>query len=211
MEYRCKRIETNLIVDGNLEKPEWKSAEAVELAGTLTGERLQRNTSVKLLWSNDFLYAGFTCEDDYVCATMTGYNDKLYEEDVVEIFIDDDRDMKTYIEIEVNPLNAVLHYDIHNNLEKGILQFARVQEVVRSAVKRDEGTKSFTVELGIPFTEFINAENSPPIDGDRWFLNLYRIDRAEDGLVEYSAWSPTGELRFHIPQKFGELIFDINL
>lgn len=208
MEYRCCKIDKNLTVDGNLEKPEWKKADAVMLADTVTGGRPIRSTELKLLWSSEFLYAAFRCEDDYVYATMTGYNDKLYEEDVVEIFIDDDRDRKTYIEIEVNPLNAVLHYYIQNSPGMEFLQFARVNKAVRSAVLREEGDKAFSVELAIPFTEFVTAKNSPPAKGDRWLMNLYRIDRAKNGAVEYSAWSPTGEAKFHIPQKFGELIFD---
>lgn len=207
MEYRCRRIESNLTIDGDLGKPEWKAAEAVALKHNATGGSIKLNTSVKLLWNNDFLYVGFNCQDDYVCATMTEYNDKLYEEDVVEIFIDDDRDLKTYVEVEVNPLNAVLHYNIQNNLNKGILQFARVQKVVHSAVVRDEGNKAFTVELTIPLTEFITAKNNPPIKGDRWLMNLYRIDRAKDGTDEHSAWSPT-DSNYHVPQRFGELIFE---
>lgn len=43
---------------------------------------------------------------------MKNYNDLLYLEEVVEVFIDDNEDLKTYMEIEVNPLNALLHYVI---------------------------------------------------------------------------------------------------
>lgn len=207
MEYGCVKIDKNLVVDGDLQKPEWKAAEAVALVDTVTGAGVKRKTAVKLLWSGEFLYAGFDCEDDYTCATMTGYNDRLYEEDVVEIFIDDDRDLKTYAEVEVNPLNAVLHYYIHNDLNGRIVQYARVEKTVRSAVIRDGANRGFTVELAIPFSEFVTARNSPPAKGDRWLFNLYRIDRPETGDVEYSAWSPTGLARFHMPESFGELVF----
>lgn len=206
MEYGCLKIDKNLVIDGDLEKPEWKRAEAVALVDTSTGGAVKRKTSVKLLWNDDFLYTAFDCEDDYTCATMTGYNDRLYEEDVVEIFIDDDRDLKTYVEIEVNPLNAVLHYFIQNDLAGRLVSFARIEKTVRSAVLRDEA-KGFAVELAVPFSEFVTAPNRPPVRGDRWLINLYRIDRPETGDVEHSAWSPTGLPRFHVPQSFGELVF----
>jgi hypothetical protein len=37
-------------------------------------------------------------------------------------------------------------------------------------------------------------------------MNLYRIDRVPR-LDEHSAWSPTGVLNYHRPEKFGELLF----
>ena len=36
--------------------------------------------------------------------------------------------------------------------------------------------------------------------------NCYRIDRAHDN-DEYSAWSPTGEIQFHMPNRFGYVVF----
>jgi hypothetical protein len=68
--------------------------------------------------------------------------------------------------------------------------------------------KAFYVELAIPLTEFITSKNVPPQKGDRWLFNLYRIDRGKNGQDEYSAWMPTGEINFHMPQKFGELVFE---
>jgi hypothetical protein len=207
-EYKCRKVNTSLIIDGNLDKPEWKLANTVELVDTVTGSKPRLNTSVKLLWNSEFLYAGFCCEDDYLCATMTGYNEKIYEEDVVELFIDDDKDMKTYIEIEVNPLNTVLHYCVHNSLNRKILGFARVEKIINSAVTFDEEKSLLTVEIAIPFTEFVTAGNNSPNEGDRWGINIFRIDRAKEGLDEYTAWAPTKEINFHIPEKFGELVFE---
>ena len=44
-----------------------------------------------------------------------------------------------------------------------------------------------------------------PDHGDRWRANFYRIDRAHDA-DEYSAWSPTGEIQFHMPNRFGYVV-----
>ncbi len=38
-------------------------------------------------------------------------------------------------------------------------------------------------------------------------MNLYRIDRPLDGSDEYTAWQPTGKINYHMPEKFGTLVF----
>ncbi|MDF2985677.1 MAG: hypothetical protein K0R50_1187 [Eubacterium sp.] len=208
MKYICRKIPNDLDINGNLNKPEWQKAMEVKLLDNITGHASKLDTYARLLWNNDYLYAGFQCRYETLCATMTEYNDKLYNEDVVELFIDDDRDSRTYIEIEVNPLNAVLHYCIHNDLQGKTLTFARTEKVINSSVICDEENKTFSVELAIPLNEFSSTENMPPQNKDRWHFNLYRIDRMLNGLVEYSALSPTYKANFHIPSAFVELEFE---
>lgn len=208
MEYKCKRIEHNLMIDGNLKKKEWEKAENLRLVDTVSGEAVSYETNVKLLWNDNFLYAGFQCEEDHVFATMTNFNDLLYEEDVVELFLDDDKDRKTYIEIEVNPLNAVLHYEIHNDLKGRTVPFARIENNIASAIVYNQEEKSLSVEFAIPLTEFVTAKNIPPQKGDSWYFNAYRINHISNGHVEYYAGAKTGIVNFHKPECFGELIFD---
>ncbi|GLC30881.1 carbohydrate-binding family 9-like protein [Clostridium omnivorum] len=205
--YNCRIIDHDINIDGLLDKEEWKQGEAVKLTETVTGERSRLDTEVKVLCSNSYLYFSFNCSDDYVKASMTNYNDKLYEEDVVEVFIDDNSDLKTYVEIEVNPLNAVLHYFINNNLAGKVYGFGRIDQKVISAVTIDEKTKKWCTEIAVPLSEFVTAKNNPPLPGDRWLINFYRIDRGMDGKDEYSSWGNTGKINFHMPEKFGELVF----
>lgn len=206
-EYQCRQIEHELTVDGNLDKPEWQQAEWAALVNTVTGDPPKLQTKAKLLWSSRFLYAGFCCEDDHIEATMTGFNDKLYEEDVVELFITPDPVSKTYIEIEVNPLNALLHYFIANDGKGNVIGYARTEQTIQTAVGKDEKTGNWTAELAIPFRELVTAWHIPPQANDRWRFNLYRIDRRESAEPEYSAWSPTMKANFHVPDKFGQIVF----
>ena len=208
MIYYCKKIDYDLNLDGNVGEPKWELAEQVLLVDNSTGAKAQQATTAKLLWNDKNLYVCFSCVDTFINASMTGYNDRLYEEEVVEVFIDDNRDMKTYIEIEVNPLNALLHYSIHNNLKGDIIGYGRVDRNIKTAVLHDEVNGIWNVEIEIPFSEFVTAENIPPKKGDKWLINLYRIDRPKDKKVEYMSWSPTGKDNFHLPEKFGELVFD---
>lgn len=205
--YNCRIIDHDINIDGLLDKEEWKQVEAVKLTETVTGERPRLDTEVKVLCSSNYLYFSFSCNDDYVKASKTEYNDRLYEEDVVEVFIDDNMDLKTYVEIEVNPLNTVLHYFINNNLSGKIHGFAKIEQKVISAVRIDEKTQQWCTEIAVPLSEFVTARNNPPKAGDKWLINFYRIDRGVNGIDEYSSFCNTGKINFHMPEKFGELIF----
>jgi Carbohydrate family 9 binding domain-like len=205
--YLCKKINENIRIDGILAKPIWDVANEIELMETQYGGKPCQETVVKALWNEDYLYIGFRCNDDEISATMEGYNEPLYLEEVVEVFIDDNRDLKTYTELEVNPLNALLYYLIFNDIQGKFIQFARVNKTVETAVLRIEGSNVWSVEMALPFSEFVTAKNIPPVIGDSWLVNFYRIDRRKNGPDEYSAWSQTDELNFHKPEKFGELVF----
>lgn len=207
--YSCKKLNEDFKVDGNINKAQWNGIEELLLGDRKSGETPKQGTKAKIAWTDNFLYVSYHCEDDYIFATMTGYNDKIYEEEVVEIFIDDDSDLKTYIEIEVNPLNALLHYCVHNCLKGRILTFARTEKTIETAVYRDDEKGFWDVEIAIPFNEFYTAPNIPPKPGDKWLMNLYRIDKHKGGGGEYTSWSPIGDSKsFHTPKCFGELVFE---
>lgn len=206
--YLCKRINNKSKINGDFNKVEWSGINTIILCDNTLGEIPKLRTFVKVAYDDDFLYVIFKCEDDYKKALKTKYNDKLYEEDVVEIFIDDNNDLKTYIEIEVNPLNTILHYSINNNLKGNILGYARVEEKINSAIINDGQNGDWSVEIAVPFSEFATPINNPPKVGDKWHMNLYRIDRGQDSTDEYSAWCPTGKTDFHRPEYFGKLVFD---
>ncbi|WP_435788699.1 carbohydrate-binding family 9-like protein [Clostridium sp.] len=209
-QYYCRKTQANIEIDGNLNKEPWKKAEVDFLVETQNASEANLKSEFKSLWNENFIYISFKCQDNYIKATMTEYNDKLYEEDVVEVFIDDNKDLKTYLEIEVNPLNAVLHYAINNNLKGRKFAFAKVDKTVETATIYYEDIQEWHTEIAIPMEEFTTAANNPPLPGDCWGINFYRIDRKEnkeDEEDEYSAWSATGKIDFHMPEKFGELTF----
>jgi hypothetical protein len=205
--YCCTKIKSDLEINGDIEKPEWKDALGVHLVETAEGTVPKQKTVAKMLWSDNYLYISYHCEDSFINATLTGYNDLLYDEEVVEAFIDDNSDLKTYIEINLNPLNALLHYSIFNNLKGYSSSYARVGKKIITAIRRNDEEGFWDAEIAVPLAEFITAPNIPPKDGDKWRINLYRIDRPKDGEDEYSAWSPTGKIAYHIPDKFGEITF----
>lgn len=203
----CKRMDEDLHIDGDVGKLPWQKAEWLTLTDTITGEAAVQATQVKTLWNDRWFYVAFACNDNDIRATMQNYNDLLYEEEVVEVFIDCNREQHTYVELEVNPLNALLHYYIHNDLKGNLTSYQRVNQTIQTAVRRDDGKNYWSAELAIPMKELFQATSNPPRIGDIWAINFYRIDRPQGKEPEFSAWSPTGKPNFHIPQKFGQLIF----
>jgi len=205
--YKCRKIIEDIKINGDISKKVWQQAQETTLVDTVTGDNARQKTSVWALWSDNYLYIAFQCADNFMNASMTEYNDLLYNEEVVEVFICCNNNKMNYTEIEINPLNSVLHYFVFNNLKGDNKSFARVNKVIESAVMKQDEEKIWSVEVKIPIAELILGENNHPKQGCEWKVNFYRIDRPEDGKDEYSAWSPTGIVNYHMPQCFGTMIF----
>lgn len=199
--YEIIRANQPLVLDGIIEKEFWKEAKEVSLSETLTGEAPKQATVAKLLYDDEYLYVGFVCVDDEIVAEMTEYNDCIYDEEVVEIFLSTGDDINQYTELEVSPINTLLHYYIRL-VDQAPRGYARVEKVVETAVQQRGNL--WSVEMRIPLKELTDKIVG---SGTVWKGNLYRIDRRETGDDEYSAWSPTKEIAFHRPQYFGEFVF----
>ncbi|MCZ6678420.1 MAG: carbohydrate-binding family 9-like protein [Candidatus Poribacteria bacterium] len=226
-QYDCIRIDGEIAIDGTLADAAWAVAHVVELAKTDTGTKPEQPTQVRLLWSNQYLYIGFLCHDRDVWGTVREHDGPLYNEEVVEVFLDPDGDLRTYIEIEVNPLNALFDAFVINGKDRGQgihilrdwdshdLQHAvSIDGVVKTSPPKERDPpvnppdRSWSCEIAIPFKDLLTAPNIPPKAGDVWRLNLYRIDRGKtEDADEYSAWSPTWKIDYHRPQYFGCLRF----
>ena len=63
---------------------------------------------VRLLWDEKWLYIRFTCTATEIYSPFTHHGDKLYQGDVVEVFLDPKGDAKQWMEIEVSPNNVTM-------------------------------------------------------------------------------------------------------
>lgn len=174
-------------------------------------------TTFRALWTQDALWLRFDVEDPSPWNTMTDRDDKIWEEEVVEIFIDPEGAGKRYTEYELNPANVICDLDIaYNNGIKGNIEWNH--EGIDSAVHKKPASGEFrggwTGILVLPWKGFQNFDPVkegraavPPKPGDTWRANLYRIERPggpseprKDGV--FAAWSPTGRSSFHYPPAF---------
>lgn len=194
-------------VDGRLDDDAWASAVVVQLRDAATGEEPRRATSVRLLWDDTSLFFGFNCDDDdpKPNATMNQRDANLWEEEVVEMFLSPTGELHTYAELEVNPLNTLFDAIILNNGKRTQVLRDWDMEKIRHAVSiRDDG---WSVEIALPFDEFYTAPRVPPLVGDTWRMNLYRIERSDPQKPELTAWSRTFAYNFHNASAFGILEF----
>ena len=162
----------------------------------------EQGTEVRIGHDGHSLRVLFVCEDLAPWASLTERGAPLYMEEVVEVFLDVDGDGLAYYELELNPNNAVLDVFVRRVRNGFRKDFRWRCEGLRTAVRMIEG--GWSGEFAIPF-ESVCAK--PPQPGARWRVNFTRIDRPKDRPRELSSWSPTGLDQFHIPERFGTVLF----
>ncbi|MEQ1859790.1 MAG: carbohydrate-binding family 9-like protein [Chthoniobacteraceae bacterium] len=172
------------------------------LLENLSGTAPEQGTGVCCAWDASALCVRFECVDREPWATITQRDGPLWEEEVVEVFLDPVGDGACYFEIEVNPLGTVLDLVLRRNRSGYRKDFAWDCEDLRVEVGHTPG--GWNAELVIPFASVV-AE--PPRVGSEWRVNFTRIDRPRDRERELSAWTPTRLATFHAPERFGVLRF----
>ena len=225
-EYTVKRTNTPPVIDGILDEKAWESAPATQyFVEQEHGDSVPHATRAKMLWDDDFLYIGFICEDTEIWSTYTDRDAHLWEEENVEIFGDPDGDEKNYFEMEFNPLGTIFDQKVDHSWLEGSnhedrswnLGGLQVAVFVKGTVNDASDTDTaWYCEVAIPFDSLdadILPSQSSPSPGDTWRLQLarYNRDRDRDGNVsgdpETSLWNMTGSPWFHVPERFGRIIF----
>lgn len=203
--YRCKQIPKRGQPDLNPKSVPWHLFESVPLVDTVTGRQPLEPTRVSACWDHEFLHIRFVCQDSYMISDYTERDDPLYDQDVVEIFIDELGAGKEYMEIEVSPNNVIFDARIQNDGDGHIVHSDRawdIEGLETEAVLSEADVRTY--DIRIPMRAF----RKPIVAGDCWRANFYRIDEQRGGEREYQAWSPTGAVNYHLSQTFGWLRFE---
>ena len=161
----------------------------------------------------------FDVYDEAPWHTMTRRDEHIWEEEVVEIFLDPDRTGANYYELEINPVNVICDLvvvkpwpELHSD---PAWDFAGIETRVMRYGGEHAGPDGWTATARLPWDGFRALPSRaalPPRPGDRWRFNLYRIKRPRGATrphddVINAAWSPTGEPSFHVPAAFRDLVF----
>ncbi len=209
--YHAPRRSSPITVDGRLDEPAWRSAPEAVLVDSLTGRPLRYPTTARILWDDANLYVGFACRDDDAWARPGRKNDDpIYEDEVVEIFVDPGGAGRDYAEIEVSPANV--RFDARfRSWRSDLAEAIRWESGARHSVQIErgpDGDRGWTVEMAIPL-ETLRGRAPLPRPGDRWRLNLYRLEtHNRAGWKEGGAFSPPLRGDFHSLDRFGWLVFD---
>jgi predicted TIM-barrel fold metal-dependent hydrolase len=199
---KAARIQRDFEPDGRFDEGEWRNVIPAHIERmTLDGSsRPQLSTTVRVLWSDQYLYLGYVCpftELSVFSPTQTSERIGLWENDVVETFIGTDPSKAArYTEYEWAPNGEGLDLRI-DAPEKDFPWSSKMEW----KVGLDEANKLWRVEIRIPMSA---VAAKPPTTGTRWRINFYRHDKANRA---HLAWNPTFSRTFHTPEQFGWIEF----
>ncbi|MDH5492576.1 MAG: carbohydrate-binding family 9-like protein [Myxococcales bacterium] len=213
--YRASKIGEPPTIDGVLDEPSWQRATpSTAFVQTMSGEDAAPETTARLLWDDAHLYVAFEVADDFLRSTFEAHDENLWEQDCVEIYLDPSGRGRNYFEMQIAPTGVVFdtrydsrrvpqphgHKDWQSELRAGVQ--------LRGQVNDDGRDEGYTVEVAIPWAAF--GVGSPPASrpspNANWRLNLYVMDSRPDG-QRAVAWSPPRVGDFHVPARFGRLLF----
>lgn len=223
--YLVRKTPKPIKIDGKLDEPAWKAAPSTGLfVNTMSGEPTQPNTEAKLLWDNQNLYIAFENTDTDVWGTLSERDSKLWTQEMDEVMIDANGDGKGYIELQVAPNGTIFDtylptyrkyedsldpkrkpYDWNSKLKAAV-------KVDGTLNKREDQDKGWTVEMALPLADVngldTNGVKVPPALGDKWRLNMFRMDSPKDAKAQTAlGWSAPLVGDFHKLDRFGELVF----
>lgn len=226
--YAAPMISMPIVIDGALDDQAWSGVAWTEpyvLYGTLDSAT-QTATRARMAWDATCLYVAVEAEDPDVWSTLTAHDGDLWNEDVVELFIDPEGDAYGYLEFEISPRNTVLDLWVEKPLfsqggpahmdwnAAGLRSAVRVHGTLGdddlAAPERQDTDSGWTMELALPWEDaavVAGAMSLPPAPGDTWRINLTRYDYRH-GERELSQWSPSAvKGAWHEPAEYGYVTF----
>lgn len=225
--YTCRRASGPIVIDGNLNEKAWKHAGDIGPFYNWDGRPLNPDTppvTVQMVYDDEALYIGWHCLDPNIVGTLTEHDGPLWNEDVVEVYLDPGNDLEDYYELIVNPINTVLDtcqwtgedrlWPGRHELEwtaRGLETATRIRGRAKASGDPPGGDTAWTVEMRLPFTLFDKEGlTGAPDPGTVWRMQLTRYDghdAANPGWV-HLCWSPVYlEKHPHQVDYFGYLHF----
>ncbi len=224
--YVARRTDKPIKIDGKLDESAWTSAPSTgAFVNTMNGGPAEQITEAKLLWDDKFLYVGFENADTDVWSNLTKRDDKLWTQEAVELMIDADKNGKTYVEFQVAPNGNVFdtylpsYRKYEDTLDPKKAPYSWNSKInVKVAVdgtlnKHDDKDKGWTVELALPLGDVKGMDPKaegprlPPLVGDAWRINMFRMDIPQGKPQQAFGWSPPLVGDFHALDRFGDLVF----
>lgn len=207
-----------LEIDGKLDEDVWSDVAPIKL--NPYGAAPDLNTQVRVFATDAHLYIGARLPDEHVWGNIDARDGKTWEQEVLEVFIDHDRDQKDYLELQFAPNGAIFDANFPVMLGRG--EGSNDEQIEKASAWNMEGLESaihiegtlnddsdedefWSVEARLPF-ESIPGAGKAPSASDEWAANFYRYDRPDDNRTFAYGWQ-TISGSFHASSKFGTLQF----
>lgn len=164
------------------------------LKENITGSTSSFTTNLTITRNNNIIEFNFECHNSLMFNAGSNLNDSLYNGDVVEIFITNDKTLHTYYEFEVSPNNSHFNSLIKNDL-KGHFENILLDDLFISNVIIDDNNYSVKMIIDL---EKLNINCNDTI-----LFNAFRIE-TEGGIINKNllSLSPTLSNTFHDPKSF---------
>lgn len=175
-------------------------------------------TGFQALWSAEGLWIRFDAADPSPWHSHSHRDAPLWEEGVVEIFIDPDGDGRNYAELEISPANVVCDLLMLRGDPDKQGDLGWDFDGLRTALHPwDIQGGGWTAIALLPWEGFAALPETevrlPPLAGDSWQFNVFRIKRPHGPAdpqrdLVLAAWSAVPAESFHVPEVFRTMVFE---
>jgi len=204
-------------IDGKLDEKSWRAALTSGAFKKPDGSAplAAMHTRMKLLWDKDALYVGFMVRDRNPTSPFAKRDEELWKADVVEVYLDPDRDGKNYVELQLSPKNVIfdaLFTDRRKPEWKKAAEWnlAGITSAISIGELPGAGKHNgWTAEIRIPFAGLASIQGKVPSAGQTWNANFFRVEPPGD-FDHLGAWSAVSNDRrpdFHNLARAGQLTF----
>ena len=190
----------------------WKSAQKTTIVKDCSRslDYPDLETTVRIFWTDTDLYLLFRCPYKELNLFLPAANDKprdkLWDRDVVEMFLGDDwQNIRHYREFEIAPTGDWIDLAIDLDHQQNDKQW---RSGWKTTARIDRREHAWYAAARIPLA---SVSTAPVKAGTRWRINLYRIEGlGPDSQRHFLCWQPTcvqNRDPNHVPEHFGTLVF----
>jgi hypothetical protein len=175
----------------------------------------QPPVEVRLAWSDRFLYVHFRVEEDKVRLRYRRFQDPVWKDSCVEMFIDPFPEKKRgYVNVETSALGTVLAAFGKDRSSRRPFSAAQLREMevvpsISRPVDGAFGAPFWTLAYRFPLSAFESCYREAIRPGQEGRANFYKCGD-ETAVPHYGAWSPidTPAPDFHRPEYFAKIVFE---
>ncbi|HEY5927065.1 MAG TPA: carbohydrate-binding family 9-like protein [Kofleriaceae bacterium] len=208
-----------ITIDGVANDPGWTNAAMSPDLITADGspEPVGKATA-RMTWDDQNLYVFASIVDTDVFSSFKQKDEPLWKGDCVELFIDADGNRTGYVELQVNPNNATFDSFFASTRaqpgdEKWDATMVTAVKVRGTADVSGDADQGWDVEIAIPLAAVKGRHDTmavklPPEVGDKWRLNVVRVDyRSGGGGPGVASWNRISYSDFHALERMLTVVF----